>query len=1015
MGLRNRIARVLSVIAVGLVLGGMCLAQSSHPAMVLANVAIMPAKPDSPLNITLRQFQHRAFTARDGAPGQVWSIAQTKDGFLWLEAPTGLYRFDGVHFDNSLTALLPSSEAAALYADPNGDLWIGYNFGGLSVLHNGKIINTPTSAIPQGSVRDIVRDKNNTLWIATTKGVAHLRGTHWDEVTPPGGSHFDQIERMVEISGEIYLIDASSAFAINEQTYQMVSVSPDVIYRAAEGVPSTVPMVYDSFQWDALFLDSSGAFWKGSAEHDGIVRRRWNAANTPPYRDEYFGEHDGLSGVASVDFFEDRESNIWVATERGVDQFTATKFITVPLPYKGHPAISADPRGGLLVSVPLPDAFYLNGTDDPKILKGLGDTTCLMADAKGVIWSKQPVELIGYDGNHTQHVPLPEAVIKTGPGSSKWGFRCQAIAITPSNDIWLSLPPGGVYRLSNGTWSLNGDVPGLPNEPATRIVADEVGRVWLGYVKDRIGVVEGGHTTLYSSKNGLAVGNIYSLAVRGKNVWAGGEKGIAFLDSSGKFISVTGAQHTLFHDVSGIVETASGDLWLNSNDGVYHLTAQQVLAMKASPNAEPDFELFTHSDGLNDVPPWLSPGPTMAERSDGRIYVAIGGNVAWIDPSHIHRNLVAPVAVIDKLTAGTQTWQASDVPTLAPLTRNLRIDYTAPSLTQPESVRFKYQLDGVDDGWVNAGAQRQASYSNLSPGHYRFRVMAFNEDRVASVEPAILEFAIAPTFYQTNWFKAVVAALALLLFWQFFLWRLRAMRRQYELVIEQRLAERERIARDLHDTLLQGMQGTLMQVGAWSKDKSLSTQQRENASAIEQRMRNALIEGRDAIRMLRQTDPRDMDLASAILTTGKEESSVSTTKFSLHVEGQPRTIRPDVFDEIITIVRESILNAFHHAEAEWVVVIVNFTSHALEISVSDNGIGFTEQRVEESQQEGHWGIAGMRERAEKLGGRLIIGTTAPHGTRVTLAIPRRAVYATAAASRAGWITRFLRLRGPERD
>jgi signal transduction histidine kinase len=662
-------------------------------------------------------------------------------------------------------------------------------------------------------------------------------------------------------------------------------------------------------------------------------------------------------------------------------------------------------------------ASYLKGNDTPKVISQFGTTNCMTTDPHGVLWSKTNDAVVSYDGSTAHSMPPPEAVVFKDSFGQTLSARCQSIAVDNTGDLWISFVKTGtaVFRYSKGAWVPNGGVTGLPQETAIRIVSDERGRVWLSYTNNRLAVIDHGRLTLFSAKDGLNVGNIYAITVRGSHVWVGGDTGVDFMTSPTEFRSLRTQDNTALRGVSGIVETAASDLWLNATNGVYRFKSSDIQMLWHTPSFIPSFELFTNDDGLNGNPTLMWPGPTMVQSTDGRIWVTLGSNVSWIDPSAIRRNALAPTVAIDTMTAGSTTWRAGDVPALAPLTRDVRIAYASGSLTQPQRIRFKYRMDGLNDDWQDAGTRREASYTNLSPGNYRFRVMAFNEDGVASPSEATLNFMIEPAFYQTNWFRFFVAAIVLVMLWQLYQWRLRALERRYQHATDERIAERERIARDLHDTLLQGMQGILMQVDAWAKGNDLSTYQRESASSIERRMRSVLIEGRDAIRSLRQGDIGARDLAGDLRSVGYEAAAQSATQFSLQVEGDARALFPAVADEVFSIVREAISNACRHANAEHLDVTLTFSAHALKVSVRDDGIGISTGRLEESQKEGHWGIAGMSERARQLGGRLIVGAAIiPHGTVLTLSVPGRAAYATHPIIVLSRLRRWLGSRGANR-
>jgi len=988
-----------------ILLVGFCFPQMALPAE--PPHVVVPLSPQSLYRLQLSQLQHHAYPSRDGAPASSTAIAQTPDGFLWFATSNGLYRFDGEHFDKSVTRLLPTTNIFSLYAESNGDLWIGYTFGGISVLHEGKVLNIPSSALPGGSVIGFARTADNTLWIATTRGVARQKGDHWETAGPSQGYPGHQPQWFGRVNGEIYLFDNDDAYVLDQRINQFSPVDFLKAKHDLIGLPAGVALEKKSYPYWASLRDPSGALWFWRGDQKGIVRAHWNIRSSSPSSEEHFDQRDGLTGQYVLLFFMDRESNVWLATEGGVDRFRAGKFTPVRfLNDMSNLTIAADAKGGVWVGSLRENGLYIKGDQDPVRIAGFGlGADCSVADSHGVVWMPGRKDLEIYDGLHVGHIPPPPGTVADERGEQVLQ-ACQGIAEDAAGDAWVSIVKVGVFRLSKGTWTLNGGLKALPEGPAIRVLGDESGRVWLTYPGNRIAVVDHDRVTLYDNSHGLNVGNVLSLYVRGSHVWATGDNGVAYLSPAGQFISLVGKGDNTFRGMSGVVETRTGELWLNGPDGVYRIGADQIAKWLKQQNYAPSYELFTQSDGINGVPLSIRPGPTMVESTDGRIWVATKQNLSWIDPAHIRRNAIAPDASISTVTAGNSSWPAQSVPRLPPTTHGIHIAYTAPALSMPERVHFRYRLKEVDGDWQDDGGRREVFYANMQPGSYHFEVVTLNEDGVSSRQPATLNFTIMPAFYQTAWFKALVACIVVLALSLIYMLRLRFIERRYRLLMEERLSERERIARDLHDTLLQGMQGMLLQVEMLSNSCDLSDTQRIRVTHIENKMRGVLIEGRDAISALRQAQSGHADLMAKLEAIGSDSTIRSTTHFSVRVEGESQPLRPEVCDETIAIVRESVINAFKHAKAEWVLVSVYYTPNAFVADVTDNGVGITEQKIQEQQKDGHWGVAGMRERAAKIGGQLTIRTGNPRGTTVQLVLPGQAAYAIRSSIKRYWFQRW---------
>ncbi|WP_284318831.1 sensor histidine kinase [Dyella acidisoli] len=993
-----------------LLLAALCFPPAAKPAE--PPHAIVPLSSQTPYRLQLSQLQHHAYPTRDGAPSHTSAIVQTPDGFLWFASQNGLYRFDGVHFDKSVTRLLPSTNIFSLYAEPNGDLWMGYTFGGISVLHDGKLSNIPASDLPGGSVIGFVRTADGTLWIATTRGVARQKNDHWETIGPSQGYPGQHPRWFGKVNGDIYLFDSKTAYVLDQQNHQFHIVDLSQAMHDLIGLPPGIALNKDNNPYWASLRDPSGALWFTHEDKEGITRVRWNDGSGSPSSEEHFDQRDGLTGQYGLVYFMDRESNVWVGTEDGVDRFTIGKFTPFHFPGSmSNLTIAADAKGGVWVGSLREYGLHIEGDikadQNPTRIAGFAlGADCSMVSRRGVVWMPGRNDLETYDGSHIAHIPPPPGTVADEHGEQVLQ-GCQGIAEDAAGDVWVSIVKVGVFKLSKGSWTLDGGLKALPEGPAIRVLSDESGRIWLTYPGSRIAVVDHDHVTLYDIRNGLNVGNVLSLYVRGTHAWATGDNGVAYLSPSGAFTSLVGKNDNTFRDMSGVVETRTGELWLNGPDGVYRIGADEIAKWLKQPGYRPSYELFTQADGINGVAIPIRPGPTMTESTDGRIWVVTKQNLSWIDPSHIRRNTIAPDVTISTLTAAKSTWPAQSVPSMPPTTHGIHIAYTAPAMSMPERVHFRYRLKGVDSDWQDDGGRREVFYANMQPGNYRFEVSALNEDGVASPQPATLNFTIMPAFYQTLWFKVLVACVVVLALSLIYLLRLRFLERRYHLLMEERLSERERIARDLHDTLLQGMQGMLLQVETLSNSRELSDAQRLRVTQIEEKMRGVLIEGRDAISALRQAESGHAGLMAKLEAIGNDAAMHSNTHFSIRVEGESRPLRPEVCEETIAIVRESVINAFKHAEAEWVLVSIYYTSDAFIANVTDNGIGISEQKIQEQQQDGHWGVAGMRERAAKLGGQLVIRSASPRGTTVELSLSRHAAYAVQPSIKRRWFQRWM--------
>nr|WP_245357361.1 triple tyrosine motif-containing protein [Stenotrophomonas rhizophila] len=322
--------------------------------------------------------------------------------------------------------------------------------------------------------------------------------------------------------------------------------------------------------------------------------------------------------------------------------------------------------------------------------------------------------------------------------------------------------------------------------------------------------------------------------------------------------------------------------------------------------------------------------------------------------------------------------------------RDLRVDYTAPALRIPERVRFRYRLDGVDDAWREAGTRRQALYSRLEPGSYRFRVIASDDAGTWSPQEASFNVTVLPAFWQTGWFALAMLALAGALVWLFVRWRVAIARLRVQRLYRARVGERERIARDLHDTLLQSVQALMLRIESSRRRLALGDAAGAEAGLVHalEEAESGLAEGRDRIRALRRDEAGVDDLETAVRALPAQLELPSGIAFALEVRGRPRRWRQPELGEVYRIVREALANATRHAHASRITVRITYALLHTLVEIEDDGCGIQDEVVVHGGSEGHWGLPGMRERAALCGGTLSVQALATGGTRVAVRLPR---------------------------
>jgi len=403
--------------------------------------------------------------------------------------------------------------------------------------------------------------------------------------------------------------------------------------------------------------------------------------------------------------------------------------------------------------------------------------------------------------------------------------------------------------------------------------------------------------------------------------------------------------------------------------------------------------VFDSSDGVmlhSDAYSYYSPRVTKSP--DGRLWYVTGAGVQVIDPRHIPFNKRPPPVHIEQITADDKTYGLNRGMRLPALTRHLQIDYTALSLVTAEKVRFKFKLEGEDKDWRDVGNRRHAFYTNLSPRSYRFRVIACNNSGVWNEAGDTLAFSIDPAYYQTTWFRALIAAIVLAMLGGLYRLRLYQIAREFNVRLEERVSERTRLARDLHDTLLQSFHGLMLQFQVVNKLMPEGKAKDQLEKALEQ-ADEAIAEGRSAVYDLRSSTVTTNDLSEALDAVGNELSKEDTADFALVVEGGPRDMHPIIRDEVYRISREALRNAFKHARARHIETEINYGERLLRIRIRDDGQGIPAEILEQGRP-GHYGVPGMRERARQAGADLTIWSRVGSGTEIELSVAGSIAYAT---------------------
>jgi signal transduction histidine kinase/ligand-binding sensor domain-containing protein len=984
---------------------------------------------------TIAQFYHTAWTVKEGAPGQISALAQTTDGYIWLAAAAALYRFDGVRFERFEGAggdALPAGSVSALKALDDGSLWIGFQFGGVSLLKDGRLTHYgDREGMPVGTVFGFADDRQHAVWAATVKGLMRFEGSSWQSIGaewnyPEGKSKAVFVDRdgtLWAATGETLMSLAPGARRFEDTGRRagwvvQMAQAPDGNVWTAEafgavqattsasgGAPASASVI--RVESGGLLFDRDGALWVGSLG-DGLRRvaypeRAVLDRGSGEIASEPFMHTEGLSADYVWPIIEDHEGNIWLGTSGGLDEFRHSAIAPALFPPGSHDLALAAGDDGAVWAGTTNRALMRLRNKIVTTTDGAMRTTCAYRAEDGTIW------LGGRQG--IWRIVGDEPTLVTGLPEGVGEVDVQSMVMDRRGVLWVGITNAGLFRFAGGTWSRVDDSAFSvgSHKLLTPLVAisDAQGRILLGYGRAGLVVIDGDATKVFAAGNGLDLGNVSALKQGSSTIWVGGERGLASFD--GSHFRTLGVEGELLRGVVGIIETADGSLWVHAISGVLHFSGGEVAHALVDPAYRMRYRLFDFLDGLPARPTQLRPLPTTIESSDGRLWFATTNGAAWIDPKRIATNVLPPPVVIESLSVGDKRFPVTSALKLPERTKQIEVDYTALSFSVPERVRFRYRLDGVDGNWQEAGTRRQAIYTNLGPGDYRFHVVAANEDGIWNETGAVLNFEIASAYYQTWWFRALYVVLAAVVIGLLFYLRMLGVLSRMRERLEERHDERARIARELHDTLLQSIQGLMLRFQIVADAMPAGS---EAQTAMERALDCAddvLAEGRDRVSDLRSSIESGKDLVQAFTIIGEHMAADHDVEFRALVEGEEQRLHADISDEVFRIGREALVNAFQHAHAASIEIEIAFESDALRVRVRDDGIGIDTGILEAGCRPDHWGLPGMRERALKIGARLDLWGGAGSGTEVELRVPASTAYL--ADSRRSWRQFVRRLVG----
>jgi signal transduction histidine kinase/ligand-binding sensor domain-containing protein len=933
---------------------------------------------------------HQSWSTENGLPqSSVHQIFQSNDGYIWIATEGGAARFDGATFkvfNHETDSAFTSDDICCFAQDTHGTLWIGTSDGLIRYVNGQFRRYTTADGLPSLDILAVATTNDGSLAILTGSGAIRfsdgkaspiavtpsaIASSNDDSLllaSPTGVFQYHQgninptplnLSKPTENILAIGTLPDRGIWLRTRTTITLVQNGHQRILQAGKDLPAT--------QIDTFLAGSDGSLWIGT--NKGLFSISKN--DTHPQLQPAIG----ASAILSL--FEDRESNLWVGTETtGLHVLRHQSFRTLPA-FSDHIVTAITQTG---------DTMWI-GTNGDGLYRQQSGTIQHLSTTNGLI---------------------SEIILSLAPGAH--------------NSLWVGTPDG-LNHIEGTSISTYTSADGLPDDFIRSLLADADGSTWIG-TRRGLAHLQNDKVTTYTRANGLQSDLIGALLKTNDNndLWIATLDGLSRLTDgmlttyttkdglSGNIITslfedshqtlwigtkgnglsyTTGGIFTSLHrsdlpqTVDSILEDDRGYLWLSSTRGITRISRSELIACEASPYSILHPISYGYADGMPTEEISTIGHPTAWKTTDGMLWFATRKGVAIVDPNHLPENRIPPPTVVERFTVDDTDLPISAAEqSIPPGHSRFAFDYAGLSYVAPSKVRYRYILEGFDKQWTQAGSRRTAYYTNLPPRHYRFRVQAANNDGIWNESGAAIDFYVRPSFYRKPWFIllciAFLAALGILLYRL----RVRRLRSQFEAV----LAERNRMAREIHDTLAQSFVGVSVQLELASQLLAQSQipaahQQLDRTRAY---VRDGLAEARRSIWDLRAiTAQHSLPTRLTILI---ERSNTEHLKAAINIGGTYRPLAPAVEDEVLRIAQEALTNTTRHAQATQVSVDLRYHSTRLTLTLTDNGRGF-DTTDKSLLAKGHFGLQGMRERSAQINAQLTVESSPGEGTIIKLDAP----------------------------
>ena len=961
-------------------------------ACCVGSTSLHAKSAGAPNELSAKTWGHQSWSTENGLPqNSVHQILQTKDGYLWIATEGGLSRFDGLTFktfNQESNKTFTSDDICCLVQDSRGSLWVGTADGLLEYTGGQFRRFSVREGLPSSAIEAVAVASDGGLLVLTSDGVARWDGKMFASL--PSDLKFPSA--LGTADGSIFLANSSGIKIFRNGEVLPGPSYPNSPNGRVEGVGalpdggfwlrtrSSIVAVNGDHQrtWTAgadlpgsrvesFLADSHGNFWIGT--NKGLVSIG-PSGGTPEVQREI-----GTSAVLSI--FQDREDNLWVGTETaGLHILRPQRFRT--LKELGDHAVTAGTQavsGAVWVGTNGDgiDLWQSGVVEHFSTRNGLASDVVLTvaADRKGGVW-------IGTaDGlNHVQNSKVETFTSADGLPDD----FVRSLLVDDDNSVWIGTRRG-LAHWQDGHFKVWTRADGLPSDLVGALLKSSDGDVWIGTL-DGLSHLHDGVIKTYTTKDGLS-GNVITSLLQDASgaVWIGTKGSGLTRWANNRFTSLQRP------DLPGVVDAllvdARGYLWISSTHGIARVLIGDLNACGASSECVVRVNTFGYSDGMPTDEASGIGHPSAWMTSDGMLWFGTRKGVAVVDPNRLSETLPAPPAVIERfIVDGSDLNPSVEGQEIPPGRSRFDFEYAGLSFAETAKVRYRYMLEGFDKNWTLAGSRRVASYTNLPPGHYRFRVQTADDNGVWSEAGASLSFHIQPPFYRRVWFYALVLAAIAAIIALIYRLRVRRLRSQFDAV----LSERTRIAREIHDTLAQGFVGVSVQLEVTSQllaqsQVAAAHQQLDQTRAF---VRQGLADARRSIWELRATTAKDT--LPVQLSRQVERAAEGHFTSSVEIGGTYRVLSSELEREVLRIAQEGLANIVRHADATHVSVSLRYHSSQVVLSIGDDGRGFNSSD-DSLLDSGHFGLQGMRERAAQIGARLQIESFPGKGTTLTLEVP----------------------------